>query len=542
MGKIFLVHKERVLKFIIVIIFSLLSFLLTLSAPLSIWAQDYGSGGGGAGGGWDEGGPYPPEPTPTPIIIGCTNCTGWMDGSCGGTCSPYQRFQYQYCFWNPPDSIACQTNWHCVADPACGPAPTSTPISTPIPTSPPVYTHRVCSGTSCVTVVGSGANQCSSDADCRHKECSGSNCVTVAGAGADTCSTNSDCQTSSHRECRGTDCRSVSGSGKNLCSSDADCLITHTECSGGNCITVSGAGIGQCGSNADCTATHNVCNVSQQCVSVAGAGANQCTSNGDCGGPQPPTPIPTPTPIGGRAWFQTTGGDVHTQGDLRVSIPSTATNPNFSLELNNYPGVISHQSFGGAYFGEGYPSHSEAGHWLAESKYEGKPYFSFEFFKKKFAMEMTEENFDGSLPQVDGVYYAKSSKTLSGNWTVPASRWLVILVEGEVTIPNDIKVNEGGFLAIASSGNIIFGSSVTQAQGMFIADGKIDTGSGSTAFEGQGVFAASDFSLSRDFANTLNETTPVETFIARPDFIMNSYKDADNNLWWFYQKWQELAP
>jgi hypothetical protein len=242
------------------------------------------------------------------------------------------------------------------------------------------------------------------------------------------------------------------------------------------------------------------------------------------------------------AWFQTRGGDVHSQGNLSSNIPPTATNPNFSLELNNYPGIISHQSFGGAYFGEGYPSNSEAGHWLAESKYEGKPYSSFEFFKKKYAMQMIEENFDGNLPQANGVYYSKSLKTLSGNWTVPASRWLVILVEGEVTIPNDIKVNEGGFLAIASSGNIIFDSSVTKAQGIFIADGKIDTGSGSTAFEGQGVFATSDFELNRDFADIRNKTTPVETFIARPDFVMSSYKDADNNLWWFYQKWQELAP
>jgi len=542
MGKIFLVDKKYFLKFIIIIIF--LFFLF----PTFVSAQEGGGGASGGGGGsasWPTGGPYPPEPTPTPIIIGCTNCMGWMDGSCGGVCSPYQRFQYQYCFWNPPDSIVCMTIWRCVADPACGPAPTSTPIPTPAPTSPPVYTHRECSGTNCITVIGSGANTCSSNADCSHKACSGSNCVTVAGPGADTCSTNSDCQVSSHKECRTGQCKSVSGSGKNLCSSDADCLITHTECSGGNCVTVSGAGIGQCGSNADCTATHNVCNVSQQCVPVAGAGANQCTSNGDCGSPQPPTPIPTPTPIGGRAWFQTTGGDVHTEGNLRVSIPSTATNRNLSLEQNNYAGIITHQSFGGAYFDEGYPSNNEVGHWLAESKYEGKPYFSFEFFKKKFAMEMTEENFDGSLPAQDGIYYSNGSETLNsnqGDWDLSGNRWLVILVEGDVNIPFNVIVEPGSFLAIASSGNINIDNNVRKAQGMFVANGTINTGSGDRDFAGQGIFAASQFSLSRDFADTRNETTPVETFIARPDFVMNSYKDADNNLWWFYQKWQELAP
>ena len=156
-------------------------------------------------------------------------------------------------------------------------------------------------------------------------------------------------------------------------------------------------------------------------------------------------------------------------------------------------------------------------------------------------MQMIEENFDGGLPQADGVYYTKSSKTLSGNWTVPASRWLVILVEGDVTIPQDIKVNKGGFLAIASSGKITFSGSVSKAQGMFVAE-TIETGTSATAFAGEGIFAANTFSLNRDFADARNRTTPAETFVARPDFIMSSYKDATYNVWWFFQKWQEIAP
>jgi len=459
-------------------------------------------------------------------------CTSWSNYGCGwGSCTQYAYLQVRTC-----TPAGCDKETQCIADPACFPTPTPTPIQT----------HRTCSGTSCIWVIGSGASTCSSNADCSHSECSGSSCVTVTGAGANTCSIPSDCQVSSHKECRSGQCKSVSGPGKNLCTSDPECATTHNECSGGNCVTISGAGTSTCTIPADCTsATHNVCNVSQQCVPVAGAGANECTSSGDCGGPVEPTPTPTPTPIGGRAWFQTTGGDVHTQGDLSVSIPSTATNPNFSLELNNYPGIVSHQSLGEAYFGEGYPSNTQVGHWLAESKYEGKPYSSFEFFKKKYAMKMTTDNFDGSLPAQDGIYYSNGSETLNsnqGDWDLSGNRWLVILVEGDVNIPFNVIVEPGSFLAIASSGNITFGSNVRKAQGVFVANRTINTGSTDRDFAGQGIFAASQFSLSRDFADTRNETTPVETFIARPDFVMSSYKDADNNLWWFYQKWQELAP
>jgi len=472
--------------------------------------------------------------SPCPYTCSCA-CTDWHGGySCGTLgCTIYARPETRLC-----TPAGCDKETQCIADPSCFPTPT--------PTS--VQTHRTCSGTSCIWVIGSGASTCFSNADCSHKECSGSDCVTVVGAGVNTCSIPSDCQVSSHKECRSGQCKGVSGPGANLCFNDTQCVVTHNECSGSNCVPISGAGTDQCSPpDVGCTsATHNVCNVSQQCVPVAGAGANQCTSNGECGGvPQPPTPIPTPTPIGGRAWFQTTGGDIHTEGDLRVSIPSTANNLNLSLEQNNYAGVITHQSFGGAYFGEGYPSNSEAGHWLAESKYEGKPYSSFEFFKKKYAMKMTTDNFDGSLPAQDGIYYSNGSETLNsnqGDWDLSGNRWLVILVEGDVNIPFNVIVEPGSFLAIASSGNITFGNNVRKAQGMFVASGTINTGSTDRDFAGQGIFAASQFSLSRDFADTRNETTPVETFIARPDFVMSSYKDADNNLWWFYQKWQELAP
>jgi len=248
-----------------------------------------------------------------------------------------------------------------------------------------------------------------------------------------------------------------------------------------------------------------------------------------------------PVSVEAQAWFQTQGGDIHAQGSLSDKIPSTATNPNLSLELNNYPGIISHLPEGQVSFGDGFSSKSTAGNWVAPSEYQGKPYGSFQFFKKKFAMQMIEENFDGGLPQADGVYYTKSSKTLSGNWTVPASRWLVILVEGDVTIPQDIKVNKGGFLAIASSGKITFSGSVSKAQGMFVAE-TIETGTSATTLAGEGIFAASTFSLGRDFNDARNQTTPAETFVARPDFIMSSYKDATYNLWWFFQKWQEIAP
>ena len=58
----------------------------------------------------------------------------------------------------------------------------------------------------------------------------------------------------------------------------------------------------------------------------------------------------------------------------------------------------------------------------------------------------------------------------------------------------------------------------------------------------KGFFASSQFVLERDLGDVVNPTTPAELFTFRPDFLINSYKDADYNLWWFDFKWEEIAP
>jgi hypothetical protein len=247
------------------------------------------------------------------------------------------------------------------------------------------------------------------------------------------------------------------------------------------------------------------------------------------------------------AWFQTQGGDIYTGASLSSDIPSTADDLNFSTKLDNWPGIIAHQDPDGVVnFGDGYPSNDTAYHWLAESKYEGKPYGSFQFFKKKFAEEMVSETYGsgrGDLPAEDGVYYAQSSRTLSGSsWNVDDNRWVVLLVEGDVNINSNIRLPKGSFLAIAATGDINFGDGVGQAHGVFVADGTISTGVGDEEFKGEGVFAAGSFDLGRDFEDERNGIIPIEFFKARSDFIMSSYKDVDNNLWWFFHKWQEIAP
>jgi hypothetical protein len=248
------------------------------------------------------------------------------------------------------------------------------------------------------------------------------------------------------------------------------------------------------------------------------------------------------------AWFQTQGGDVYTGDFLSDEIPENADNRNFSLRSDEenddgFPGMIIHQS--GVNLGDyGFSSDDSPDNWVAKSKYEGKPYGSFKFFKKKFALQMQEPNFvSGSgVPGSDGVYYANGPVTI-GNWNLGTDRWIVLLVEnGSVTVNNNIVVPPGSFLAIATTGDVNFTEDVKKAQGMFVADGNINTANSTNEFIGEGVFVSDNFSLDRDFGDERNDSTPAEFFKARPDFIMSSYNSLDQNLWWFFQQWQEIAP
>jgi len=251
---------------------------------------------------------------------------------------------------------------------------------------------------------------------------------------------------------------------------------------------------------------------------------------------------PTSITVEFSGWFQTQGGTIHAEGNLSDNIPGTAAiDKNMSIAQDGFPGVISHQSLTEANFGEGYPSNDDASHWLAESSYQGKNFGSWTFFEKKYAVEMETEDFDGNLPGSDGIYYSGSDKTLQGSWNVSGGSWILVLVDGNITIPVDISVPEGSFLGIVSSGNISFTDAVSQVEGMFIANNSINTGSTNTQFQGEGLFAASQFVLLRDLED-INPTTPGEIFTFRPDFLINSYKDSDHNLWWFDFRWEEIAP
>jgi len=140
----------------------------------------------------------------------------------------------------------------------------------------------------------------------------------------------------------------------------------------------------------------------------------------------------------------------------------------------------------------------------------------------------------------DGVYYSNNDVTIDQNF--PAGKKLVIFVNGAVRINSNIIVPTGSSLVLFANKDITIAQNVTDVQGFYLTDGmiKIEKNTVLTAlgqFRGEGAFVANSFDLPRDL-NVDNRNKAAETFIYRPDILVNSYP----SLWRTMRNWQEVSP
>lgn len=188
---------------------------------------------------------------------------------------------------------------------------------------------------------------------------------------------------------------------------------------------------------------------------------------------------------------------------------------------------------------------------------------NYGYFVSKIEMppqDITTDNIDslGDIPagtEIKGARVSFRDGNLSfrpdQTWVVPNGQKRVIFVNGNLTIsqPTDqpvTTVEEGGFLTFIVSGSITIDATVghenpdeitpntslqANLEGIFVADGSLrilSRGSDDRKFVGAGSFIGwSGAELNRTFDNGAlgrfrNTTTPTETFIFRPDLVVNT--------------------
>ena len=227
------------------------------------------------------------------------------------------------------------------------------------------------------------------------------------------------------------------------------------------------------------------------------------------------------------AWWQAQSGNVHADaGSVVSSIPATATNPYLILQIGaNDTGLVSFT--GSADVGSG-TINEDGNEWQAQTQYRGVQ-TGFSYFERLLA--------DDPEAAANGVVIQEGDYSTGGAISVANGENMILLVNGNVTIDNNINVVPGGFLAIIASGDIIVVDGVDNVEGVLIADGTINFGSGDQQLTAEGIFTGwSGITLARELTN--NNLLPAEKFIYRPDLQLNAYQ----YLLWLGINWKEVAP
>jgi hypothetical protein len=275
-------------------------------------------------------------------------------------------------------------------------------------------------------------------------------------------------------------------------------------------------------------------------------------------------------------WWQTAGGDIHSQANISSTIPATCDatcspvcSPNFSVaSADANEGVV---SYAGASAGFGAGSVSSAG-WLANAAYDG-PTYNYEFWRERvnepvWTAPDCSSAYLGIRPSSLSIiagglttfeFNCSADASLTGNWTNVNGLYTYFINFSDTSYSlivspgiglDRVTVGNNGALTFVTNGNINVGDGgdpVTNqrvVQGLYLADGIFstcetagcgyDTATGDfypLNFEGT-VVAWGGVSLDRDIF-TQNACSPSETFTYRPDMIerLPDYFDISRFTW-----------
>ncbi len=200
---------------------------------------------------------------------------------------------------------------------------------------------------------------------------------------------------------------------------------------------------------------------------------------------------------------------------------------------------------------------------------------NYDYFLKQLKIDTSSnDNSDFGSVEVDAQkpsngqdsYFVSGNMRIQNPWSVGSGEALVILISGDLyiedpsTVENLIDVAEGGFLTFIVQGNIVIRPEVGYAdnsdifanmtegniEGIYIANNIIiesqSPGSKDNHFVGQGSFIAwNNLQLERNYhdgglGSQDNDDKPTESFVYRPDFVVNSPESIGANK----LEWQEV--
>lgn len=254
-----------------------------------------------------------------------------------------------------------------------------------------------------------------------------------------------------------------------------------------------------------------------------------CTSS--CGGtiPQPPSSA--------APWYQSVGGDVRKDDGISVDLPAGQYFSVSQASPTLDAGVI-FTAQPSASFGSGNPNQYN---WLAKNtSFSPVPpgiktsYAYVDANATKLGTPPTSITaFPASLTSGNYLYKTSGDLNLSGtDFAFPANGTYVFLVNGNLTINQNLIVPNGSIAIFIVKGDITVGAGVTNLQGIYSADGqfKFDTGGSRTDTQltvqgsiigNANLQTVTPFVNLRDLGDVANATTPGVKVVFRPDFVLH---------------------
>ncbi len=283
-------------------------------------------------------------------------------------------------------------------------------------------------------------------------------------------------------------------------------------------------------------------------TTVTGGGSSgtaTITVNGLMGGVQKCSTTFTVTNTITPAWWQVSGGDVITNGNLQSKVPAGQV---FNADGSwGYPG---NNMFGGTSTLNNGNASTQG--WLGDINYQGKVYDSAYFNNilpstiavNSLPSVAAQSDFDGGTVASDGYkwFRVNGNLTTNGNISIGGSNKIVLFVTGNLTINGNLTVanNGQGFFMTIVGGDINVAPGVTAGastalEGIFESDGDFNLGGGTNQLHIRGsVVAYGNVVLNR---NT-GLVAPSEIFEYAPDLIMLFPRSLVQDTF----GWEEVVP
>ncbi|NMB56429.1 hypothetical protein GYA19_00650 [Candidatus Beckwithbacteria bacterium] len=261
-------------------------------------------------------------------------------------------------------------------------------------------------------------------------------------------------------------------------------------------------------------------------------------NTGYCADTSLSTSIPETITLNYSSWYQVENGNIHTNNNLSSQVPDNQVFYNPSQSEN--AGFISYLADIdlGADDSE-YDAFQTGNYRIVHEDYA--------YFLNKMSTDIKSQVQGLSDILVDGIYQTDNTDDLNITATNVNNSKIILFHNGNVNITGNITIQSGSVLMLIVSGEINIDPSVTQIEGIYIAN-KIKTGTKGldpstnlgqdSVLNLNGTFVGwQDFNLQR---NLENNSQAAEVFTYRPDLI-NALRAFDE-IKTFQYDWQEIAP